>query len=89
MIANVIIAITIGMKAIQFTLDEELLQRMDADSEVKEKGRSAFLRNAIAQYLRTRRERSIREAYQRGYGNQPVRAGEFESSEEALVWPDE
>jgi metal-responsive CopG/Arc/MetJ family transcriptional regulator len=79
----------IDMKAIQFTLDEALLRRVDADPEVKEKGRSAFLRNAIDEYLKRRRERSIRDAYRRGYRSRPVRAGEFEMSDRALAWPDE
>jgi metal-responsive CopG/Arc/MetJ family transcriptional regulator len=77
------------MKAIQFTLDESLLKRVDADPEVKAGGRSAFLRNAIEEYLKRRRERSIRDAYRRGYRAKPVRPGEFETTNEALVWPDE
>ena len=77
------------MKAVQFTLDEALLRRVDADPEVREKGRSAFLRNAIRQYLRAGSERSIRDAYRRGYRARPVRAAEFETSDESLPWPDE
>lgn len=77
------------MKAIQFTLDETLLKRVDADPEVRASGRSAFLRNAIEEYLKRRRERSIRDAYPRGYRAKPVRPGEFETTTEALVWPDE
>jgi len=77
------------MKAIQFTLDEALLRRVDADPEVKARGRSAFLRNAINQYLGARRERSIRDTYRRGYRARPVRMGEFDTSDESLAWPDE
>ena len=79
----------IDMKAIQFTLDEALLRRVDADPEAKEKGRSAFLRNAIEDYLRRRHERAIHDAYRRGYRSRPVREGEFETSSRALAWPDE
>lgn len=77
------------MKAVQFTLDEGLLRRVDADPEVKAKGRSAFLRNAIEEYLRSRRESEIRDAYRRGYGARPARPAEFETPGEALAWPDE
>jgi metal-responsive CopG/Arc/MetJ family transcriptional regulator len=77
------------MKAIQFTLDEALLKRVDADPEVKASGRSAFLRKAIEEYLKHRRERSIRDAYRRGYRGKPVQPEEFETTREALVWPDE
>jgi len=79
----------IDMKAIQFTLDEELLRRVDSDPEVKAKGRSAFLRNAIDAYLRSRRERSIGDAYRRAYRARPVQQDEFETSGGALAWPDE
>jgi metal-responsive CopG/Arc/MetJ family transcriptional regulator len=54
-------------RAIQVSIDRELLRRMDADPEVKRLGRSAFLRNAVQLYLRARDrqaiDRSIREAY--------------------------
>jgi hypothetical protein len=81
--------ILINMKAIQFTVDEDLLRRMDADPEVKAKGRSAFLRRAIAEYLQRKREAAIREAYRRGYGGDPPADGEFDVAPERWVWPDE
>ena len=77
------------MKAIQFTIDEALLRRVDADREAKEIGRSAFLRRAIAAYLRQKRARNIRDAYRRGYGAAPPAEGEFETAGEALAWPEE
>jgi metal-responsive CopG/Arc/MetJ family transcriptional regulator len=77
------------MKAIQFTIDDALLRRVDADREAKKIGRSAFLRKAIAAYLRQKRAKDIRQAYRRGYGAAPAAADEFETAEEALVWPEE
>ena len=39
------------MKAIQVTFDEALLERLDRDPAVRERGRSAVLREAAAAYL--------------------------------------
>ena len=50
------------MKAIQITLDDALLARLDADEEVQRDGRSAVLRRAADEYLRRRRKRSIAES---------------------------
>lgn len=40
-------------------MDTELLRRIDADPEARERGRSAFIRSAIEMYLRARRRREI------------------------------
>jgi metal-responsive CopG/Arc/MetJ family transcriptional regulator len=77
------------MKAIQFTIDEALLRRVDADRETKTVGRSAFLRRAIAEYLRRKRAGEIRDAYRRGYAEHPPGGGEFAAAPEALAWPEE
>ena len=39
------------MKAIQITMDEALLEALDATSDVQERGRSAVLREAAVAYL--------------------------------------
>ena len=57
------------MKAIQITLDERLLARLDADEEVKRAGRSAVIRHAVLDYLRRKRRSSVAEAYRRTYGD--------------------
>jgi predicted transcriptional regulator len=75
------------MKAIQFTIDEALLRRVDQDDEVKKKGRSAFLRAAIEDRLRRKRRRAIQDAYRRGYGAAPPADDEFETDPEVLGWP--
>jgi metal-responsive CopG/Arc/MetJ family transcriptional regulator len=79
--------IFIYMKAIQITLDDALLARLDADEEVQRDGRSAVLRRAADEYLRRRRKRSIAESYARGYGRaRGLR--ELESWEHEGVWPE-
>ncbi len=46
-------------RPVQISLDTELLRRIDADPEVLERGRSAFIRSAIETYLCARRRREI------------------------------
>ena len=41
-------------RPVQISLDPDLLRRIDADPEVRERGRSAFIRSAIETYLRAR-----------------------------------
>jgi metal-responsive CopG/Arc/MetJ family transcriptional regulator len=77
------------MKAVQFTIEEELLQQIDRDPETKRAGRSAFLRQAAREYLARRRQRSIRDAYRRGYGQKPVEADEFGPLMAGQTWPEE
>ena len=38
------------MKAIQITVDERLLAKLDGDAEVKREGRSAVIRRALTEY---------------------------------------
>lgn len=77
------------MKAVQFTIDEDLLRRIDRLPEVREHGRSAFLRRAAEASLKERRKREIRDAYRRGYGDKPVTDEEFGLPPNARAWPDE
>jgi metal-responsive CopG/Arc/MetJ family transcriptional regulator len=77
------------MKAVQFTIEEELLRAIDRDPEAKRIGRSAFLRQAAREYLARRQNASIAAAYRRGYGENPVTADEFGPLIEAQAWPDE
>lgn len=76
------------MKAIQITMDDDLLARLDADEEVKRDGRSAVLRRAADAYLRQRRARVISEAYRRAYGSSPGLGREFEGWESEGAWPE-
>ena len=75
------------MKAIQITLDEALLARLDADEEVRRDGRSAVLRRAADEYLRRRRRRAIAEQYARAYGRSPGLGAEFTGWQDEGAWP--
>ena len=74
------------MKAIQVTLDEQLLARLDATEEARKEGRSAVLRRALAEYLARSRRSEIAEGYARAYGESGV-AGELAGWEGEGVWP--
>lgn len=77
------------MRAVQFTIEEDLLRAIDRDPETKRIGRSAFLRRAAREYLANRRREAVRDAYRRGYGEYPVGADEFGPLIEGQSWPDE
>jgi metal-responsive CopG/Arc/MetJ family transcriptional regulator len=77
------------MKAIQVTLDEALLARLDADEEVRRDGRSAVLRRAADEYLRKRRKRSIADQYARAYGATSDLGAELDGWEDEGAWPEQ
>ena len=70
-------------------MDEDLLARLDADSETQRDGRSAVLRRAAAEYLHRRRRSTIAEKYRQAYQKQPGLGSEFKDWEEEGVWPKE
>ena len=76
------------MKAIQITVDDRLLARLDSDPEVKRLGRSAVFRQAVDAYLRQRRRRTVSEAYRRAYGSGKELGSELEGWEEEGAWPE-
>lgn len=80
---------SINMKAVQVMLDERLLTELDATKEVREEGRSAVLRRALAAYLRRRRRESIADGYERAYLDEDGLGTKWDSWEEQGVWPAE
>ncbi len=68
-------------------LDERLLTELDATEEVRQEGRSAVLRRALAAYLRRRRRDSIADGYARAYRDEDGLGREWDSWEEQGVWP--
>ena len=79
---------TMPAKPVQISVDLELLKRIDADPEVREKGRSAFVRSAVTSYLAAKRRRAIDLAIGSAYGN-AARAleAEVEDLVDAQAWP--
>jgi len=77
------------MRAIQITFDETLLESLDADEEVKERGRSAILRQLAQDYLERKRKAAIDAQYRRGYADFDGLGPEFEGWEKMGEWPEE
>jgi metal-responsive CopG/Arc/MetJ family transcriptional regulator len=76
------------MKPIQVMFDEDLLERLDATSEVEREGRSAVLRRAVEEYLQRRRRFEIAESYRNAYGTKPGLDASFEGWEDEGAWPE-
>ena len=78
-------------KAINFTIDEGLLERLNSCPEVRSRGRSAVVREALAYYLaRNVTEEgaeAIDRAYERAYGP-GMPPDELEDWAAEAVWPE-
>ena len=79
---------SIHMKPIQVTFDEDLLTKFDELSEVRERGRSAVLRQAAADYLARKTAEEIDRQYAEGYGRLPQTDEELDWGE-SRVWPED
>ena len=78
------------MKTIQVMFDEDLLAKLDETADVREKGRSAVLRQLASDFLRQRRKQEIDAQYERAYARVEDPLGkDFEGWENEGVWPPE
>ncbi len=75
------------MKAIQVTIDEALLERLDRDPAVRERGRSAVLREAAAAYLVRKEAEVISDRYRAGYGDRIELDAELDGWADEGAWP--
>ena len=69
--------------------DEKLLARLDATPEVREKGRSAVLRDAVETFLRQHRRASITARYRQAYRKKKGLGKDFSGWEAQGTWPDD
>lgn len=74
------------MKAIKITFDERLLEKLDSDADVKQVGRSAVIRHAVADYLHKKRRATITGVYRRAYSKQPAESDLSGWGREG-IWP--
>ena len=72
------------MKAIQITVDDGLLERLDRCEEVRARGRSAVFRDAVADYLARLEAEEVDRAYEAGYGAAPP--DEFDDWPAEAAW---
>ncbi|MCY4027418.1 MAG: hypothetical protein OXH75_14050 [Acidobacteria bacterium] len=71
-------------------MDAELLRRIDADPEVRQRGRSVFVRSAIEMYLRARQQREIDEQLRNAYaGHADELIDEISDLVDVQEWPPE
>ena len=77
------------MKPIQVTFDETLLARLDRHPMVRERGRSAVLREAAAEFLKRDEARAIDRRYREGYGSAATSDCELKEWAAQGEWPEE
>ena len=77
------------MKAIQISIEESLLERLDRHSEVKKRGRSAVLRQAASEFLARSADAEIANQYRAGYADRDGLGDEFNGWPGEGEWPDE
>jgi metal-responsive CopG/Arc/MetJ family transcriptional regulator len=75
-----------GLKTVQMTLDEDLVEAVDRAVKRLGTNRSAFAREALREALARERIRDLERKHRRGYSRRPVRPGEFEAWEREQVW---
>jgi metal-responsive CopG/Arc/MetJ family transcriptional regulator len=75
-------------KAVQISIDSELLRRIDSDAETKRIGRSAFVRAALSTYLRAKERREVDDSIRRAYeGHSDELLADVEELMRAQAWP--
>lgn len=76
-------------RPVQISMDEGLLDRIDADPETQHRGRSAFIRSAAQLYLKVKERREIDRTIRSAYGSQPDEMlVEVEDLIEEQEWPE-
>jgi metal-responsive CopG/Arc/MetJ family transcriptional regulator len=77
-------------KAVQISIDADLLRRIDRDPEVRKRGRSAFVRSAVELYLAAKKRRDVDRAIARAYeGQSDAMLNEIEDLMGRQAWPEE
>jgi metal-responsive CopG/Arc/MetJ family transcriptional regulator len=66
------------MKAVQMTLDEDLVEAVDRAAKSLRTSRSAFARDALRAALARITVRDLEQRHREGYARFPVRRGEFD-----------
>lgn len=76
-------------KPLQISMDTELLKRIDADPEAREKGRSAFIRSAVQLYFKIKDRREIEARLIQAYGGKADDIfNEIEYLLSSQAWPE-
>jgi metal-responsive CopG/Arc/MetJ family transcriptional regulator len=74
---------------VQIVLDEDLLRLVDRFARRSKMNRSALVRDALKEYLRTLELRELESRDRKGYEQHPERDGEFTIWEKVTAWPED
>jgi len=77
------------MKAVQMTLEEELVTAVDRLARRLKTTRSAFTRDALREALARYRVKELERKHRLGYEKHPAKSGEFDVWEGQQRWGDE
>ncbi len=76
------------MRTVQMTLDESLVDQVDAVVRELKTTRSAFTRDALRIALHAARVRDMEMRHRSGYQRKPVAVGEFSAWDTEHAWGD-
>jgi Arc/MetJ-type ribon-helix-helix transcriptional regulator len=76
----------LGMKTVQMTLEDSLVDAVDHAVKSLGTTRSAFTRDALRAALLNIREREMESRHRMGYERKPVEPGEFSDWEDEQAW---
>ncbi len=76
------------MKTVQMTLDDELVDAVDAVVKKLHTTRSAFARKALRDAVENARMKQLEEKHKTGYQRKPVQTDEFDAWESEQEWPE-
>jgi len=77
------------MKTVQMTIEEDLLQDVDAAARQIRTSRSAFTRDALREMLKKMRVSQQERQHRRGYARHPVKKDEFDVWTREQKWGDQ
>lgn len=79
-----------SVKAVQISVDPDLLARIDADPEARSKGRSAFIRSAVRLYLTAKERKDLEARIHQAYsGEADALLHEIEDLIGDQAWPND
>ena len=76
----------VDMKTIQVTVEDELLEKLDKFLRGQVRGRSAFIRECVAERLMRETEKLLERQEEEGYRKNPIHKDEFVIDQEFLPW---
>lgn len=79
----------VGMKTIQITIEDKLLEELDEHLNGQTRARSAFIRECVEENLKREKAKLLDRQEEEGYRNNPIGKDEFVIDDEFLPWNQE